>query len=235
MSDPLVIEAKNISKTFLEAGENLSVLRGVDFALRAGESVSIRGESGSGKTTLLYILSALETPTGGELFWNGERVNERSHDWAAARRAQWMGMVFQSYHLMPELDALENVLMARRIAGGIRPENKARALALLERVGLKDRARHVPAKLSGGECQRVAVARALMNKPKVLLADEPTGNLDETTGEEVMTLLLELTRQENSALVLVTHNAAHAARADRSLFLRKGGFDETMRDDIPAV
>ena len=224
MNDSPVIHAVNIAKSFRTASGELPVLRGVDFTLRAGESVSIRGESGSGKTTLLYILSALETPTQGQLYWNGERVDGRSNDWTASRRARWMGMVFQAYHLMPELNALENVLMARRIVGKVRAEDIARASELLKRVGLENRAGHVPAKLSGGECQRVAVARALMNRPGVILADEPTGNLDEATGEEVMALLLELTQQEHSALVLVTHNAAHAERTDRSLFLSRGGF-----------
>ncbi len=224
MSEHPIISARALAKTYTAAGREIPVLQGVDFDILAGTSVSIRGESGSGKTTLLYLLSALETPTGGELFWEGEPVNGKSQDWKAARRARWMGMVFQAFYLMPELSALENVLMARRIVGQVRAQDSQRAKELLERVGLKDRMKHVSAQLSGGECQRVAVARALMNRPKILLADEPTGNLDETTGEGVMTLLLELTRQEAAALILVTHNAAHAARTDQTLFLRKGGF-----------
>jgi len=224
MNNEPLIRARGLTKTFHSAGVDVPVLHGVDLDVLSGQSVSIRGESGSGKTTLLYLLSGLETPTAGELFWQGEAVNGLSQNRAAAWRARWMGMVFQSYHLMPELNALENVLMARRIAGNVRAADRARAAELLERVGLAHRQKHTPARLSGGECQRVAVARALMNRPQILLADEPTGNLDEATGEEVMALLLDLTRQEKAALVLVTHNAAYAARADRSLFLREGRF-----------
>ena len=224
-NDTPILEARALTKTFATAGGGIDVLRGVDFCVRAGESVSVRGESGSGKTTLLYLLGGLETPTAGEVRWNGESLRGRSQDWLARGRARGVGMIFQSYHLMPELDAFENVLFARRMAGAVRGCDRARAAELLKRVGLADRMRHTPARLSGGECQRVAVARALMNAPRVLLADEPTGNLDERTGEEIMRLLTALTADEGAALVLVTHNAAFAAMTDRALFLRKGVFD----------
>ena len=202
----------------------LSVLQGVDFSVGAGESVSIRGESGSGKSTLLNILAGLDRADAGELFWGAEAAHSLSLGELTARRGRFLGMVFQSYYLIPELDALANVLMGARLIGGVGAPERDRATALLKRVGLAERSAHLPAQLSGGERQRVAVARALMNRPKLILADEPTGNLDERTGEEVISLLLEVCAEEKTALVLVTHNPAHAARCDRHLTLTAGTF-----------
>jgi predicted ABC-type transport system involved in lysophospholipase L1 biosynthesis ATPase subunit len=215
MSVP-VLTAAGITKSFLSGERTLAVLRGVDLAVNPGESVSIRGESGSGKSTLLHLLAGLDVCDEGTLQWAGSTKID------AARRGAFLGMVFQSFYLIPELTARDNVLMAARMVSRVGSAERARAEELLDRVGLAERADHVPAKLSGGERQRVAVARALMNKPQLLLADEPTGNLDEKTGDSVIKLLLDLCRETGTALVLVTHNLAHAAKTDRQLDMHEG-------------
>jgi predicted ABC-type transport system involved in lysophospholipase L1 biosynthesis ATPase subunit len=215
-SAPAVLTARGLAKTFPSGDRRIDVLRGIDLDVHAGESVSIRGESGSGKSTLLHLLAGLDTPDRGTLAWAG------SPDTGASRRAAFLGIVFQSFYLIPELDGRENVLMARRMLGAVGAAEKARAQELLARVGLADRMTHLPSQLSGGERQRVAVARALMNAPQLLLADEPTGNLDERTGDTVIDLLLGLCAETRTALVLVTHNAAHAAKTQRSLVLHDG-------------
>ncbi len=215
MNDP-VLSAVGLRKHFRSGDSVLEVLRGVDLDVSAGESVSIRGESGSGKSTLLNLLAGLDSPDAGSVSWGG------STDTGASRRAAYLGMVFQSYYLVPELDAYQNVLLARRILGGLDKAAKARARSLLGEVGLLERSHHLPSQLSGGERQRVALARALMNEPRLIVADEPTGNLDERTGNEVIELLLGLCSSANAALILVTHNQAHAAKAQRSLLLTLG-------------
>lgn len=212
----LILEAAGLHKTYLSGERRLEVLHGVGLAVREGESVSIRGESGSGKSTLLHLFAGLDAPDAGTVHWEG------SPDTGAGRRARFLGMVFQSFYLIPELDALGNVLMAARVAGKIGAAEKKRAQDLLVRVGLAARAHHLPSQLSGGERQRVALARALMNSPRLILADEPTGNLDEKTGDSIIDLLLGLCAEQRIALVLVTHNAVHAARAGRALFMRDG-------------
>ena len=217
MSDP-ILTARGLRKTFLSGDRRLEVLTGVDLDVAAGESVSIRGESGSGKSTLLQLLAGLDAPDAGTLAWAG------TPDTGTKRRATCLGIVFQSFYLIPELDARENVLMARRILGGIDAAARARADELLAKVGLAERMTHLPAQLSGGERQRVAVARALMNSPRLILADEPTGNLDERTGDAVIELLLGLCAETKTSLVLVTHNAAHAQKTHRQLVLRGGTF-----------
>jgi ABC-type lipoprotein export system ATPase subunit len=220
-SDPL-IEAKGLVKTFPGADAPISVLDGVDFSLRVGESASIRGESGCGKSTLLNVLSGLETADGGELCWAGQQVSGLSLSSLAAKRASRIGFVFQAYYLAPELNALENVLLAARIAGRLNRATRERAVTLLEKVGLGSRIRQSSTKLSGGERQRVAVARALINDPEMILADEPTGNLDETTAGAVMDLLLEMTTGIGKSLVLVTHNAKFAERTQKQYVLHLG-------------
>lgn len=210
-----VLSAQSLGKTYLSGTQRLQVLRDVTLDVAAGESVSIRGESGSGKSTLLNLLSGLDAPDSGVIHWAGAAP-------AADRRARYLGMVFQSFYLIPELNAEQNVLMAARILRAPGAAERARAKELLARVGLAERARHLPAQLSGGERQRVAVARALINSPQLLLADEPTGNLDEHTGDAVIELLLTLCRETGTALVLVTHNVAHAQKTNRSLFLHDG-------------
>ena len=215
MSDA-ILTAAGVRKTYRSGDGRIEVLSGVDFSIRAGESVSIRGESGSGKSTLLNLLAGLDAPDGGTVeLADGAHLDH-------VGRARLIGIVFQSFYLIPELNAWENVLMARRIVGKVGAAEKARATELLKKVGLGERAHHVPSQLSGGERQRVAVARALMNAPRLILADEPTGNLDEKTGESVIDLLLVLCAETQTALVLVTHNAAHAGRCARRLVLHEG-------------
>lgn len=210
-----VLDAQALRKTYLSGSQRLEVLRDVTLTVGAGKSVSIRGESGSGKSTLLNLLSGLDEPDTGRILWAGRPP-------AVDLRAAYLGMVFQSFYLIPELNAEQNVLMAARLQRTPGAAERARVGELLARVGLAGRARHLPAQLSGGERQRVAVARALVNAPKLLLADEPTGNLDERTGDAVIQLLLDLCRETGTALVLVTHNVAHAQKTNRSLFLHDG-------------
>jgi len=210
-----ILTARGLTKKYLSGTQRLEVLRGVDLDVAAGESVAIRGESGSGKSTLLNLLAGLDAPETGSLAWAGAPAD-------AGRRAAFLGMVFQAFYLIPELDAFQNVLMAARMLGVPGAAERTRAKELLARVGLAERTAHLPSQLSGGERQRVAVARALMNSPQLLLADEPTGNLDERTGDAVIELLLGLCAETRTALVLVTHSATHAKKAQRTLFLREG-------------
>jgi putative ABC transport system ATP-binding protein/lipoprotein-releasing system ATP-binding protein len=211
-----ILTARGLRKTYRSGNRVLEVFHDVDFHVAAGESVSIRGESGSGKSTLLNLLAALDGADAGTLAWDGCDKTDN------AARGRFLGIIFQAFYLIPELNALENILMARRIIGGIDAAARARAAGLLERVGLKDRGHHLPSQLSGGERQRVAVARALMNSPRVILADEPTGNLDEHTAGSVMDLLLGVCAETDTALVLVTHNPLYAKRTAREYFLHEG-------------
>lgn len=221
-SDAAVLEARGLRKIFSLPTGPLEVLAGVDLALAAGESISIRGESGSGKSTLLHLLGGLEQVDGGEVCWGGQAIQS----WTARRLARWrssyLGFVFQAYHLVPELSALDNVLLAARLAGRVSPATRNRARDLLGRVGLGERHSQLPIKMSGGERQRVALARALINQPRLLLADEPTGNLDERTAAGMMDLLLGLTREEGVAMVLVTHSPEFAALTQRQAHLHLG-------------
>lgn len=222
-----VLEAQGLKRSYKAPGTVIEVIRGVDFIIRSGESVSIRGESGCGKTTLLNLFAALERPSAGRLFWNGESVLDKSATWQSYWRSIYLGLVFQAYYLVPELNVLENILLAARIGKSkMASGDWDRACMLLERVGLADRQKHLPSRLSGGERQRVAVARALMNNPPVVLADEPTGNLDEKTALQVRQILLELCSEENVGLVLVTHSPEFASQTDRQLVLNHGYLDE---------
>ena len=215
MSEP-ILSARGLVKTYASGEGRLEVLGGVDLDVGAGESVSIRGESGSGKSTLLNLLSGLDQPDKGTVLW------ENSRDTGARRRSAFLGMVFQSYYLVPELNALENIALAARVNGASSREARARGAVLLEKVGLAARERHLPSQLSGGERQRIAVARALVNSPRLILADEPTGNLDERIGGSVIELIFGLCAEFRTALVLVTHNASHAERASRRLTMAGG-------------
>lgn len=219
---PPVLSARALRKSFSIPGGKLTVLDGLDFSLGAGRSASIRGESGSGKSTLLHLFAGLERPDGGAILWEGDSLATWGPRRLALERGRRLGLVFQAYHLVAELDALENLLLAARIAGRPDAETRERARRLLDRVGLAGREKQLPARMSGGERQRVAVARAILNRPRVLLADEPTGNLDEKTGEATMDLLLELVREEGLSLVLVTHNPRFADGCSEKLFLREG-------------
>mgnify|MGYP000049424531 CR=1 FL=1 len=223
-----VLKIENLKKSFDSPdGRVIEVLRGAKLTLREGESASLRGESGAGKTTFLNIASCLDAPSSGEVYWDDRRVDNLSNSKQAKLRACYMGFVFQAYCLIPELNALENVVFAARIAGRSLPKARSRARDILAHVGLSERFMHMPQQLSGGERQRVAIARAILNNPSVILADEPTGNLDEDTGAEVMEMFLDLCKRERTALLLVTHNPDFAKRTSRNLILRHGEIFES--------
>ena len=220
-----LLEAAEIRRSFAMETRTLEVLRGVTLAIAAGESLAITGASGAGKSTLLHILGGLDRPTAGRVLYRGRDLYALGDRERSAIRAQQIGFVFQAYHLLPELTVLENVLLPGLSAPGAclrGPALRARAAELLARVGLSDRAAHRPNELSSGEQQRAALARALMNGPELLLADEPTGNLDSKTGEDVLGYLFTLAAEHGLTLVLVTHNEAVAARCGRRLALRDG-------------
>lgn len=195
-------------------------MRGIDLSIPRGQFVAIMGPSGSGKSTLLGLLAGLDNASGGKILLDGTDITGLSEDRMAEVRGRKIGFVFQSFQLIPTLTAEENVLLPAELAGG--PDMSARARELLTRVGLADRLDHYPVQLSGGEQQRVALARAFITKPPILLADEPTGNLDAKTGAQVLEILLELNREEGATLVLVTHDPALASHADRTITLRDG-------------
>jgi predicted ABC-type transport system involved in lysophospholipase L1 biosynthesis ATPase subunit len=222
MSSPH-LTARGLRQTYELGAERLEILRGIDLEVVRGEVLFLRGASGAGKSTLLYILAALEHPRDGSVEFEGEQLLKLGRDRLASLRNRRMGFIFQSYHLLPELTALENVLLPSML-GGARREERARAL--LDRVGLSGRLDHLPSQLSGGEQQRVAIARALANDPGILFADEPTGNLDASTGAGIIELLLGLAREDGRTLVAVTHDAALAALGDRQLFLREGHLEK---------
>ena len=217
-----------MSKKFSLGGKVLEVIRDVSFSIHPATSLSIRGESGCGKTTLLNLLARIEQADKGELLWADQwmRCDRPATRTEVSNRASFLGVVYQAYYLVPELDVLENVILSARISGNLNDAVTERAHLLLQQMGVAEKARQIPGKLSGGERQRVAIARALINQPKVLLADEPTGNLDERTGEEVMNLLLRTCSEEEASLVLVTHNPSFARSTDRQLFLSEGRMNE---------
>tara|TARA_B100001123_G_C15342610_1_gene1035619 strand:- start:65 stop:772 length:708 start_codon:yes stop_codon:yes gene_type:complete len=226
-----VLETRSIEKSFPNGSDWIRVLQGVDFTLESGQAVAIQGESGSGKTTFLNIISGLETFEEGQLFWDGEAIVNQSSSALAAKRASQMGLIFQAYYLLPELNVLDNVIMATRLLGAPRPNDRERAGKLITRVGLHDRMNFSVEKLSGGERQRVAIARALMIRPNLILADEPTGNLDEHTGDSVIELLLEIAREEGTSLILVTHNNGHALKTEKRYQLHLGKL-EIITDEL---
>jgi len=221
MSEPLVM-AKGISKSYELGRRSLSVLRELDFAVARGEFVALRGASGAGKSTLLHLLGGLDTPDRGEIRFGDRDLAHMPGAELASLRNSKLGFVFQSYHLLPELDALENVCLPARIARVPAAAAEARGRELLERVGLKERIEHRPAELSGGERQRVAIARALVNQPDLILADEPTGNLDSHTGQEIIELLCSLVAERRATLVIATHDDGVAARAPKTVHLIDG-------------
>jgi len=218
----IFFEAREIAKQYGE----LTVLSGVSLGLAAGEMVAVVGASGTGKTSLLHILGALDKPNGGLVFYRGEDIFAKSHEELARFRNRVVGFVFQFHHLLPEFNALENVMLPGRIACCDPRELKSYAEYLLERVGVLDRAGHKVGELSGGEQQRVALARALVMKPEILLADEPTGNLDPKTGRRIFELIRELSENLSLATVMVTHNLELAGRMHRCLTLQDGGLHE---------
>jgi lipoprotein-releasing system ATP-binding protein len=228
-----VIEARALGKRYVGGdGGVITVLDGVDLAVGRGEMVAIIGASGAGKSTLLHLLGALDQPTTGEVLIGGRSLSGLEDDAVSALRNRTVGFVFQFHHLLREFTALENVMMPLRIAGTDDGQARRRALALLDRMGLSGRAHHRPAQLSGGEQQRTAVARALAADPSVLLADEPSGNLDHGNSERLHDLFAQLTRELEIAMVVVTHNRSLAARADRVLQLEEG---KLARIELPEV
>jgi predicted ABC-type transport system involved in lysophospholipase L1 biosynthesis ATPase subunit len=221
MSEPMV-SASRISKTYLLGKRSLEVLRGVDLELQRGDFVALRGASGAGKSTLLHLLGGLDTPTQGEICLRGVNLASLDRNALARLRNREVGFIFQAYYLLPELDALENVCLPARMARADLDKTEARARELLSRVGLSERMEHKPYELSGGEQQRVAIARSLINEPNLVLADEPTGNLDSHTGEEIINLLCALRTEKQTTLVVATHDAKVAARAQRVVQLVDG-------------
>ena len=213
------LRAAGVRRTYQVGGNAIEVLRGIDLEVQKGERVFLCGPSGAGKTTLLYVLGGLERPDAGEVFLEGKSIFDRSDSKQAVLRNSAIGYIFQNYLLLPELTALENVCLPAMIGGR---QALPRAGELLDKVGLSPRLHHLPAQLSGGEQQRVAIARSLINDPMVVFADEPTGNLDSNTGGEVMNLLLSVVADEGKTLMVVTHDTRLAGQGDRMLVLRDG-------------
>jgi putative ABC transport system ATP-binding protein len=217
-----ILETRSLTKVIDTGTHRVEILRGIDLAVPKGQFVAIMGASGSGKSTLLGLLAGLDTATSGNIILDGVDITTLKEDDLALVRGRKIGFVFQSYQLIPTLTAEENVLLPFELTGGDVASGTARARELLQGVGLGDRMDHYPVQLSGGEQQRVALARAFMGKPPLLMADEPTGNLDSTNGAHVLELLLSLNRQEGTTLVLVTHDRALAGHADRVVTLKDG-------------
>jgi len=225
---PLVI-AKDVRKSFQHMGRTLEVLRGIDLTILEGDMVSIVGQSGAGKSTLLHCIGTLDVVTSGALKLAGEELTSMSGTRLADLRNRTIGFVFQFHHLLPEFNAVENVIMPGLIQGRSRRDMEPRAHTLLEEVGLKDRMLHRPGELSGGEQQRVALARALVLEPKLLLADEPTGNLDSRTSEQIHQLFFNVNEQRKTTIIIVTHNAALAGGMARVVTLRDGRVERDER------
>lgn len=226
--DQHILEARGLCKTYRKAGHEVPVLVDCNFSAEAGRVTAIVGQSGSGKSTLLHLLGTLDVPDQGEIFFDGERIDNLPRRKRDSFRNRNLGMIFQFYHLLPEITALQNVLMPIMIQQGMwtyiskRRYWIDRAKQLLSRVGLEHRIHHKPRELSGGEMQRAAIARALISKPDLLLADEPTGNLDRTTGLQILELLHELNEQENLTIVMVTHDETIASECNSTIRLRDG-------------
>jgi len=219
-NDAAVLQAVGVSKEVSSPEGSLTILSDVSFRIAPGESVAIVGPSGAGKSTLLALLAGLDLPTKGNVVLDGTNLSKLDEDGRARMRAERVGFVFQSFHLVPSLNALENVMLPLELAGNDDPRQTA--LDIIRKVGLNERWRHYPAQLSGGEKQRVAIARAFATEPAVLFADEPTGNLDSRTGSNIMELMFELNRNSSTTLILVTHDLSLAARCDRILSLDAG-------------
>jgi putative ABC transport system ATP-binding protein len=217
-----LLEARDVRKTYIIGKRSLEVLKGVTVAIQAGEFLAIRGASGAGKSTLLHLLGGLDLPNTGTVWLGGRDLRSLSTADLAAVRNTRVGLIFQAYHLLPELNALENVCLPARISYRSTAATEQRALELLARVGLGERTEHRPYELSGGEQQRVAIARALINDPDLILADEPTGNLDSRTGEEIMELLCSLRTERNATLIIATHDTRVATRAARTIEIVDG-------------
>ncbi|NOS67243.1 MAG: ABC transporter ATP-binding protein [Candidatus Peribacteraceae bacterium] len=219
---PHVLECVKVEKTFNDGTRELRILRGLDLAVDEGQILAISGASGAGKSTLLQIMGTLDRPTGGDVLFRGKSLAKMDRASVNRIRNRSIGFVFQFYHLLPEFTALENVMMPAICMGASRKTCRPRAEELLQKVGLQDRQTHKPGTLSGGEQQRVAIARALFNKPDVVLADEPTGNLDERTGQEIIDLLWNLNQSDGVTLVIVSHDEGLANQAHRCVHIHEG-------------
>ena len=217
-----IVETVDVTKTYMSGGRPLEVLKGVCLGVEPGEFMAIMGPSGSGKSTLLNMIGALDRPTSGKVFINGTDLSELNDNQIADVRNREIGFIFQFFNLIPRMDAQGNVELPMAIAGVPRGERKKRALNLLNLVGLGDRADHKPSQLSGGEQQRVAIARSLANEPNILLADELTGNLDSRTGEEIMHLLRQLNKEEGKTFILITHDPQVGQNVDRLISFKDG-------------
>jgi lipoprotein-releasing system ATP-binding protein len=225
MSDPILM-ARNVGKTYTMGTRLLEVLKDVSLEVPRGDFLALRGASGAGKSTLLHLFGGLDTPNAGEIWFGGRNLAQVSPAELAGLRNRRIGFVFQAYHLLPELDALENVCLPARMARVPADAAERRGRELLARVGLAGRLDHKPYELSGGEQQRVAIARALMNEPELILADEPTGNLDSHTGAEIIDLLAGLRAERETTLIIATHDASVAARAPRTIHLSDGRIND---------
>jgi putative ABC transport system ATP-binding protein len=224
----MIIKTNNIKRVFEVGSETVHALKGIDLNVEAGEFISIMGPSGSGKTTLMNIIGCLDTPSSGEYFLNNQLVNDLNEDQLAIIRNKEIGFVFQSFHLLAKNSALNNVLLPMKYAGADMNEAEIRAKHVLDQVGLSDRINHGPSELSGGQQQRVAIARALVNKPSILFADEPTGNLDSKTGEDVMNLFKGL-NQEGQTIILITHEEEIAMQSKRIVNIKDGLIESDVR------
>jgi putative ABC transport system ATP-binding protein len=228
-----MIQLHNVSKVVMSGSEQLTILHALDLEIPRGQFVSVVGPSGSGKSTLLGLIAGLDAPTSGSIFLDGHAITKMSEDELAELRGRLVGFIFQSFHLIPSLTAYENILTPMEIMGVGRASEKAQVL--LDEVGLHDRGHHYPSQLSGGEQQRVAIARAFANDPQILLADEPTGNLDSRNGSHIFDLLLQLNRDRNTTLLLVTHDHQLANLAGRKIVLGDGRVveDSLRKDEMP--
>lgn len=219
----MILQGKEIRKTYIQDKNKLDVLRGVDVSIDAGEVVAVVGPSGAGKSTLLHILGGLDEPSNGEVMLDGENLYKLKDKQRAKVRNEKIGFVFQFYHLLPEFNAIENVMIPGFVKGDVsRKEVHKRAKSLLEQLGLEKRLKHKPYQLSGGEQQRVAIARALLNKPKIILSDEPTGNLDSKSGKEIIKLLMNLNYVSQQTIMIVTHDESIAKQCHRTIHMRDG-------------
>ena len=230
-----ILQANDISKTFKSGDRDLTVLSDINFTIQEGESVAIVGPSGSGKTTLLGLCAGLDRPTQGQMHIYDQEISQMAENAKAAIRNEYVGFIFQNFQLIPTLTALENVMIPLELQGKS-AEAKIKAKELLDRVGLKDRMRHYPSQLSGGEQQRVSLARAFSNTPKLLFADEPTGNLDGETGANVEQLLFDLNKEQGTTLIIVTHDLDLARRTQRIIKLKSGKIvEDVLSNGVPAI